>query len=361
MDTNTTSIWIEKPSYSEYTTFNFEYKQKIAFFDLDDTLTKSSKGNKTPSWEWAYPNVIQKLHALYDDNYCIIIITNQKNLVVGTPNYKTWSQKIELVFKKIQDSNPNIPLKLWVAIGESVYRKPMTGFFDQFVTPAIKVDYSTTFFCGDAAGRPGDFADTDLKFALNCLINFKTPEHFFSDEPNQFPPIKYPNLNALIDIDGLKQFVPHPKELIVCVGFPGSGKSTVAKRLHNEHKYIVINQDTLKTKKKCLDALQYAISRSESIIIDNTNPDVKTRSTYMELAKNNNYPVRCIIMLTDLATSKHNNYFRHYKDQTKLVPKIAYDVYKKKFQAPSLEEGFTEIIEVEPGISRDLLHMKFLY
>ncbi len=43
-----------------------------------------------------------------------------------------------------------------------------------------------SFFCGDAAGRKDakhkDFSDSDLKFALNVGIEFKTPEGLFLGE-----------------------------------------------------------------------------------------------------------------------------------------------------------------------------------
>ena len=38
-----------------------------------------------------------------------------------------------------------------------------------------KVDTRDSFFCGDAAGRMSDFADSDLKFAINVGLNFLTP------------------------------------------------------------------------------------------------------------------------------------------------------------------------------------------
>ena len=36
-----------------------------------------------------------------------------------------------------------------------------------------------TFYCGDAAGRIGDFSDSDKEFAKNAGIPFITPEEIF--------------------------------------------------------------------------------------------------------------------------------------------------------------------------------------
>ncbi len=38
------------------------------------------------------------------------------------------------------------------------------------------LDKEQSFFVGDAAGRKGDFAGTDRKWALNVGIKFYTPE-----------------------------------------------------------------------------------------------------------------------------------------------------------------------------------------
>lgn len=54
----------------------------------------------------------------------------------------------------------------------------------------VEVDLNASYFVGDAAGRPKDWAPgkpkdfscSDRKFAANCGIAFFTPEEFFDGE-----------------------------------------------------------------------------------------------------------------------------------------------------------------------------------
>jgi bifunctional polynucleotide phosphatase/kinase len=71
------------------------------------------------------------------------------------------------------------------------YRKPALGMWEHLrdkIFEEFKIDMKESFYCGDAAGRPKtatrpkDFTDTDLKFALNISLSFKTPEGFFLGE-----------------------------------------------------------------------------------------------------------------------------------------------------------------------------------
>ena len=45
------------------------------------------------------------------------------------------------------------------------------------------------------------------------------------------------------------------QEVIILVGSPGSGKSSLAKAVFVSQGYVYVNQDTLKSREKCLEKL----------------------------------------------------------------------------------------------------------
>jgi bifunctional polynucleotide phosphatase/kinase len=64
------------------------------------------------------------------------------------------------------------------------YRKPRTGAWRHFETKCnggVSIDLETSYYVGDAAGRPGDHSDSDAAFARNVGVRFFTPEAFFAE------------------------------------------------------------------------------------------------------------------------------------------------------------------------------------
>jgi len=139
------------------------------------------------------------------------------------------------------------------------------------------------------------------------------------------------------------------QELIVCVGFPASGKSTLSKRYLVPAGYAHVNRDTLKTQDKCVKAASDALSNGKSVVIDNTNPSKETRASYIVLAKKAKVPVRCFLFDIKEELAHHLNYYRERltNGEEKHVPRIGYNIYKKKFEPPTMAEGFAEIRSIK--------------
>lgn len=205
------------------------------------------------------------------------------------------------------------------------------------LTQDKKVDFKKSFYVGDALGRQGDWSNVDRKFAENIGIKkILSPDELFSVAKTA----KTANADKATS---KKANIPEYKkqEIIVMVGYPGSGKSTIANSFDSE-RYKIISGDEYVTSKKMIKASEEHLKNGSSIIYDSTNPTIIKRSEYIEVAKKYNIPVRCIDIKTDIIESM----FRNNK-RDKVIPKITYYVFRKKYQEPTVSEGFSEVITID--------------
>lgn len=130
-------------------------------------------------------------------------------------------------------------------------------------------------------------------------------------------------------------------EIIIMMGFPGSGKSTFAKKICENDNYVHIEGDVYKTPANMIKKAFEYIPHGKSIVFDATNGTIAKRKEYVDFAKKVNYSVRCI----HLSCSSDVAYSQNVKrENNKIVPKIAYHLYSKMFEEPSENEGFSLII-----------------
>lgn len=388
-----------------YSYLNLDLKQdqapyKLACFDLDSTLIRTSSGAKFPKssddWEWSWLTVPKILNNLSEQGYIICIFTNQKGIKTG----KTTPQELVSKLNKIQSGLPlGVKFSVILAAGDDdFYRKPRTGMwrFLQIKHPELtdNIDYVNSFYCGDAAGRlknwtqgkPKDFSYSDLYFAENLKMPFKLPESLF--EPGydkldivtlrttyKLQPDQYLEKGGLLDWvlynDSTKQVQlkipsdPLRPELVIMVGPPASGKTSLVQK-YIQAGYVHVNMDTLRTKKKCLDLCRYSVMAGRNVIIDNTNPAKDTRKEYLELTKNqaHKYYLKAYVMRTPTLVCKHLNNLRVQKTEgdARRIPQVAYNMYKKNFQDVSQSlEGFDQVIEVPFCIDLDKIEPEFMY
>lgn len=291
----------------------FRFRKNIASFDFDYTLikpkSKSLISKDIDDWMWLRPNIPELLQKLYDNKYCIMIFTNQS---------KEW--RIEQVKSILEPLN--IPMIINIAIKKDVY-KPNPIMFNQI---ALKEwDKTKSFYCGDALGRTADWSDSDLKFAENIGINIKEPEEIFPFIKEEFE-------------EKTKIEEKDYQELIILTGFPGSGKTTLANNTFISEKYIILHGDEL-TAIKLKKTAKNEIEKGKSVVIDATNPSIKKRAEYIDIAKEYKIPVRCIYIEISIDEAVYRNNKRE-----KGVPKIVYNIFKKNLEIPTENEGCEVII-----------------
>jgi len=334
--------------------------KKIAAFDMDDTLITPKSGQKFPKnredWKFKFDEVEEKLKKLNEDGYKIVIFSNQAGI-------EKKKQKASDIKGKIWDIAETLgfPIQAFVATATDRFRKPNTTMWDIMVNEFNEgVKPEETFYVGDAAGRAKgwkkgakkDHSCSDRKFAYNCGIDFKTPEEYFlgedpvdfswgSPDPKEFLK-KYEKEKP--DFSNVHK---KEQEMIIFVGEPASGKSSFAKKYLLPHGYVHVNQDTLKRKEKCIATAKEAVEEGKSVVIDNTNPQAKTRAEYIAIAKKKGIPVRCFHFTTEHDLAYHLNYYREKLVNTRRIPDVAYRTYKSRFEEPSLDEGFTEVKKID--------------
>ncbi len=239
----------------------------------------------------------------------------------------------------------------YIFTSDDKWRKPSPCALIEFINK-YNINHNDIIYVGDAAGRRGDFSDSDRKFAMNARVGFMTPEVYFdgvcilSEQEKYtlrgFDPTLVKTDNVTIQPISDELFA---NELIIFVGPPSSGKSTLTKRLYPS--YIKVNQDTVNcgglkkgTKQQCLRMTEAAMCNKYGICIDNTNPTGATRAEYIAIARKYGYTVKCVLLNIDRELAIHLGSCRKILGG-RVIPTVAYNKYFTDFEYPDKAEGFT--------------------
>jgi len=162
---------------------------RVAAFDFDSTLVETLSGSRFPKnpgdWKVFNQHVKPKLQQLHADGYRLVIISNQAGVdkTMDKPKAVTVRGRIDNFVRHM-----GVPMEALCATQKDCYRKGMgTGMWDLMASTTgqglsvggVAPLKEESFFVGDAAGRPKDFADTDKLFAEAVELDFHVPEDFF--------------------------------------------------------------------------------------------------------------------------------------------------------------------------------------
>lgn len=365
----------------------FSENQSLILFDLDGTVIEPNEKVRpgAPYTKWIFIKGAKE-HIQKDSekpNTLIVFVSNQLHLSDYINKFK---KKIEDVMHEL-----GVSALFYAASGRGPFRKPSTDIFTKHLLPLLKEKGVKTVksivYVGDAAGRKSDFGDTDRKFLYNLHLllssklnplgygkvsKFKTPEEYFQNKSTQA--FKWSGIDPKKVMDdilkgrkpseidtSLDEYFDDEQEVILMIGPPASGKSTIAKKIASRG-YVRVNQDELKSKAKVVKAVREALDNGKSVVVDNTNLDPTKRAEIIKIAqeyfKDTDKPVkiRAFHINGEWDIKKQVEFAKHLNDVRqrlggRYINEITYRVLLKNFEPPIEEEGFTEIINI-PFIPR---------
>lgn len=291
-------------------------------FDLDQTLITPRDGRPFPrdaaDWQWLRPSVPEQLRALVEqDGFDLILVTNQT---------KAW--KRELVQGVLEALAP-LPVSVVVAFDRADH-KPSTRLFRSHFPEAIPAG---SFFVGDAAGRPGDHSDSDRVFAEALGLPFRVPEDVF--------PLPFADV-APLDVP-----VSDTPELILLIGYPGSGKSTWAQRWAAQQGWLHLEMDVFGTPARVRAKALSPDMRNRTWILDATHPTVEKRSEWITWARSLGRSTRAVWLEVPIDIAMQRNAERA-RQGGRSVPRVAFYTYRKRFEEPTTTEGFLAVHRIAP-------------
>lgn len=156
-------------------------------------MIATASGNRfardAKDWKWWHPTVPTRIKDLNSEGYVydgswvdgghdeligarfqVVVVSNQKKISLQkeikagrseSKSLTTFKEKATAVMRQL-----DVPLSLYAATQYDEYRKPRMGMWKELVEDYdldvdSSLDLQSSFFVGDAAGRPGDHSCSD--------------------------------------------------------------------------------------------------------------------------------------------------------------------------------------------------------
>jgi len=359
------------------TSANAVMHDNLWIFDLDQTLIRTRSGRRFPANNTDY--VFMRKPAVKD---CDLMIYTNQGGIKSSKDMSEFCVKAHAIVEELRKYNPMANIYMVIADGHTRYRKPCSiGFWEL----GLK-EYKKMIVVGDAAGRDGDHADSDYKFAANLDAYFMVPEAYdiFVDQKidhtnpasiKKF--IHWANKhideqqNASINYIDLESYVKsgyrtddkrldlNPSSVYLLCGRQGSGKSTFCQGYSSKEAIRL----TYATKIKTMSALKTAM-KSDSclpIIVDGTFPDKDLRSAFIDLIKSHERTPIIVFFDTPKEICQHNRLYREFSLGLEHIPSIAVSIFDKRLSRPSTKNDSCEVIKLLFTLPDDMPQEYFLY
>lgn len=156
--------------------------------------------------------------------------------------------------------------------------------------------------------------------------------------------------------------------MLVMIGAPGSGKSTVVTELLKNHKIIIGSTDDLiqqqadllnstyskvfksldfgALNKQMMKSISGAVEAAANIAVDRTNMSAKSRRPFVQMAKANDYNLIALNFIVDEQVL-YERLARRGDLTGKIIPDFVVKNMLNNYETPSPDEGFDFIFKME--------------
>ena len=151
-------------------------------------------------------------------------------------------------------------------------------------------------------------------------------------------------------------------EITMIMGPPASGKSTLREDLIMQGGVVLSRDESGGKVDSLLPRMEACIHNGDEVILDNTFPTTESRKPFVELANILGVKIHCLVMNTKIEEAQINALCRMWerygqifytaqdikdhseaKKDPNIFPIAALFAYKKKFEQPDEEEGFSSV------------------
>jgi DNA 3'-phosphatase len=323
---------------------SYDPARPVAAFDFDSTL-RHYKGSGPPE------ELTRRFLALIAPSFNLVIVSNRSHSTAAA--LAPLREYVALLDAATRAGGDRV--SVYAPTAHDRDRKPHTGAWEHYVATLCRgAPPRFAFFCGDAAGRPGDFSAADYLFARNTGLTFIVPELLFAGgrepwvnplaigcSPGPVVPLGEPVPLVDADVDAeLEALLEGDDPLcILLVGSPASGKSRVAARLVARD-FVLASGDVDGARHRRV--FTEALKAGRRVVVDNTNPLCATRKSYADEATAAGYATSLCYVATPKAVCFHLDAARCQLDiggGTKELPAVALHTYWKRLEPPTEKEA----------------------